>query len=187
MGNNSSNTVSQSRYAEQCGVSRKTVTKWKERGLLVMAGELVDVEQSNAKLKRYRRGGLAKVTNKVTPEELVSRLREMDWKTDFAWSEAAQRKRAEKAANCIGLRVVTSNAPIGDGQWGGFQLRNIKREEREGLDEFTIWAGYGYELSPVSVIEYCREQVEGDPELIEHPDLLHSMARPVGPGDTPED
>jgi len=58
--------MNQAKFAELHGVSRKTVTKWKERGWLVFDGDLVDVEQSNALLKKYRRDGVA-IT--VTPAE----------------------------------------------------------------------------------------------------------------------
>jgi phage terminase Nu1 subunit (DNA packaging protein) len=54
--------MKQSEFAALHGVSRKTVTKWKERGWLVFAGDDVDVEASNAMLKRYRRDGVESVT-----------------------------------------------------------------------------------------------------------------------------
>ncbi|MBB3256875.1 hypothetical protein [Paraburkholderia sp. WP4_3_2] len=54
--------MNQSEFASLHGVSRKTVTKWKERGWLVFAGDEVDVEASNALLKRYRRDGVSPVT-----------------------------------------------------------------------------------------------------------------------------
>lgn len=63
-------TVKQSEFARLHGVTRKTVTKWKTRGWLVMRGDCVDVEASNARLKKYRRDGLpkgGKVTAQVTP------------------------------------------------------------------------------------------------------------------------
>ncbi|WP_175725156.1 hypothetical protein [Burkholderia ambifaria] len=46
--------MNQSQYAARHGVTPKTVTKWKERGWLVFAGDEVDVEASDANLKRYR-------------------------------------------------------------------------------------------------------------------------------------
>lgn len=58
--------MKQSEFAALHSVSRKTVTKWKERGWLVFAGDEVDVEASNANLKRYRRDGVAPVTQVVT-------------------------------------------------------------------------------------------------------------------------
>ncbi|MBB5462887.1 hypothetical protein [Paraburkholderia sp. Cpub6] len=58
--------MNQSEFAALHGVSRKTVTKWKDRGWLVFAGDEVDVEASNALLKRYRRDGVPAVT--PTPE-----------------------------------------------------------------------------------------------------------------------
>ncbi|WP_343618797.1 hypothetical protein [Ralstonia sp.] len=58
--------MKQSEFAALHGVSRKTVTKWKERGWLVFAGDEVDVDASNANLKKYRRDGVAPVTQTVT-------------------------------------------------------------------------------------------------------------------------
>ncbi|MDR5765028.1 hypothetical protein QCE49_27960 [Caballeronia sp. LZ008] len=60
--------MKQSEFAVLHGVSRKTVTKWKERGWLVFAGDEVDVEASNALLKKYRRDGVPTVTHAVTQE-----------------------------------------------------------------------------------------------------------------------
>lgn len=54
--------MNQSEFAALHGVSRKTVTKWKERGWIVFAGDEVDVEASNKLLKRYRRDGVTAVT-----------------------------------------------------------------------------------------------------------------------------
>ncbi|GAB7525336.1 hypothetical protein [Paraburkholderia sp. 2C] len=54
--------MKQSEFAALHGVSRKTVTKWKERGWLVFAGDEVDVDASNAQLKKYRRDGTDAVT-----------------------------------------------------------------------------------------------------------------------------
>jgi len=54
--------MKQSAFAALHGVSRKTVTKWKERGWLVFAGDEVDVEASNALLKKYRRDASESVT-----------------------------------------------------------------------------------------------------------------------------
>lgn len=61
--------VRESEFARQHSVTRNTVMKWKRRGWLVLQGDRVDVEASNARLKRYRRDGLApgaKVTAEVT-------------------------------------------------------------------------------------------------------------------------
>ncbi|ARK81013.1 hypothetical protein BOC40_11820 [Burkholderia pseudomallei] len=58
--------MNQSEFAALHGVSRKTVTKWKERGWLVFAGDEVNVEESNKLLKRYRRDGAPTVTQSVT-------------------------------------------------------------------------------------------------------------------------
>jgi len=67
--------MKQSEFAALHGVSRKTVTKWKERGWLVFAGDEVDVEASNANLKRYRRDGIGSVTHAVTHDGKVTAKR----------------------------------------------------------------------------------------------------------------
>jgi 4-hydroxy-3-methylbut-2-enyl diphosphate reductase IspH len=54
--------MNQSEFAALHGVSRKTVTKWKERGWLVFAGSVLDVEASNALIAKYRRDGIDVVT-----------------------------------------------------------------------------------------------------------------------------
>lgn len=58
--------MNQSEFAALHGVSRKTVTKWKERGWLVFQGDDIDVDASNAYLKKYRRDGVPTVTQSVT-------------------------------------------------------------------------------------------------------------------------
>lgn len=47
--------MNQSDYAKLHGVSRKTVSAWKARGWLVLDGDDVNVEASNANIKRYRK------------------------------------------------------------------------------------------------------------------------------------
>lgn len=54
--------MKQSEFAALHGVSRKTVTKWKERGWLVFVGDRVDADASNALLKKYRTAGADSVT-----------------------------------------------------------------------------------------------------------------------------
>lgn len=55
--------VSISEFASQHAVSRTTVRRWRERGLLAMIADKVDVGPSNRKLAerpRHYRGGAAK-------------------------------------------------------------------------------------------------------------------------------
>ncbi|ATW33131.1 RNA polymerase subunit sigma-70 [Candidatus Williamhamiltonella defendens] len=47
--------MNQSDFAKLHHVSRKTVTTWKARGWLVLGGEDIDVEASNANIERYRK------------------------------------------------------------------------------------------------------------------------------------
>ncbi|MBW9336211.1 hypothetical protein FEE59_22085 [Herbaspirillum sp. RU 5E] len=55
--------LKQAGFATLHGVSRKTVTKWKERGWLVFQDDLVDVDASNTLLKKYRTDVLETVTS----------------------------------------------------------------------------------------------------------------------------
>jgi phage terminase Nu1 subunit (DNA packaging protein) len=59
--------MKQSEFAALHGVSRKTVTTWKQRGWLVFDGDQVDVEASNEMLRKYRRDAGEVVTQPVTP------------------------------------------------------------------------------------------------------------------------
>src|SRR5579859_6990272 len=54
--------VTQADFARIHGVSRKTVTRWKSEGRIVMAGDLVDVEASNASLDSQGRSRVTPVT-----------------------------------------------------------------------------------------------------------------------------
>lgn len=47
--------MNQSDFAKLHGVSRKTVTTWKARGWLLLAGDDIDVEASNANIGRFRK------------------------------------------------------------------------------------------------------------------------------------
>lgn len=47
--------MNQSDFAKLHGVSRKTITTWKARGWLVLAGDDIDVEASNANIERFRK------------------------------------------------------------------------------------------------------------------------------------
>lgn len=55
--------MNQAGFAKLHGVSRKTITAWKTRGWLVLEGEEIVVEASNALIARYRK----KATKKVPP------------------------------------------------------------------------------------------------------------------------
>lgn len=47
--------MNQSEFARLHGVSRKTVTQWKARGWLVLDGDDIDAEASNANIERFRK------------------------------------------------------------------------------------------------------------------------------------
>ncbi|EAQ6361895.1 hypothetical protein DOH76_00025 [Salmonella enterica subsp. enterica serovar Oranienburg] len=58
--------MNQAEFARRHGVSRKTVTQWKERGWLVMNGREIDVEASETMLEKYRK---TVIREDVLPEE----------------------------------------------------------------------------------------------------------------------
>lgn len=65
----------QAEFARMHEVSRKTATQWKARGWLVFKGDRVDVEASNARLKKYRRDGVtqSEKATKVTAKKATRR------------------------------------------------------------------------------------------------------------------
>jgi hypothetical protein len=67
--------ASQAAIARALGLSRKTMTVWKQSGYLVMAGDLVDLAATAAQLRKTHRDGVSLaeklidlVTHAVTPE-----------------------------------------------------------------------------------------------------------------------
>jgi hypothetical protein len=79
-------TISQAAFARMHGVSRKTVTVWKTSGLIVMSGDSVDVESSNARLKRFRSGRHQKARAPVSIAESVPAF-EVPATTSAPWRE----------------------------------------------------------------------------------------------------
>ena len=82
--------IKQTEFAKRRGVSRMAVTKWKASGMLVMRGDLVDVEASDARLKKYRRDGLPKPT-KATPKRGAAKAKAVAPKRGETSSQAAER------------------------------------------------------------------------------------------------
>jgi hypothetical protein len=167
--------VTQADFARRCGVSRKSVTKWKTEGRIVMAGDLVDVAASTEKLRRYRREGLpaglrdpgarvaAPARRRAAPPAVATMTRaELQAAIEAAdmagpprdWSDAAQVARMHAAARTLGLEAMQS--PVrDDGHHGGWQLRDATTAPGASITD-AIVAGYGYELEPFEVIEACR-------------------------------
>ncbi|CAB3775823.1 hypothetical protein [Pararobbsia alpina] len=181
--------VSQAEYARRLGITRAAVAQWKSAGRLVLEGSKVNVEASDARLKKYRRAGLpedneaAKSVKRGRPSvkqgqesvkqagrlnaepvcltcvEVMRRLAELDWTQTFDWSEAAQDERARLAAQCLGWQAVRSDVRD-DGHWGGYQLRISSYVAAHGLTEDAIPAGHGFELDVWAVLKACRAELE---------------------------
>jgi hypothetical protein len=87
--------VTQAVFSRMCRTSRKTVTRWKQEGRLVMRGQEVDVEATAENMKRTSRRGSPIV---LTPEEAAA---------PFARSRVTRSPAAQKA-------VPTSHPDIAD-------------------------------------------------------------------------
>jgi len=193
--------ISQAEYGRRLGVSRASISQWKKAGKLILQGEQVDVEATDALLKRHRRAGLPDVDTEnqsvkrgrpsvkqsdqlnnqsacLTLNEIARRLQELDWQQSFEWSNEARAERARLAAECIGWEAVESQQRD-DGHHGGFQLRIPKPNPCHG-----IAAGYGFELSAEEVLYECRDEIlpslddDGEDLHTVRLDLLHMLAKP---------
>ncbi|WP_433693233.1 hypothetical protein [Paraburkholderia phenoliruptrix] len=98
--------MNQSQYAARHGVSPKTVTKWKERGWLVFAGDEVDVEASDANVKRYRTKAAEVVSQSAegkskgkTTAGVTRGLRKVTMREGETPAEAAVRQLVATGAN----------------------------------------------------------------------------------------
>ncbi|RQV69412.1 hypothetical protein DF024_00340 [Burkholderia cenocepacia] len=176
--------MSLAEYARRVGKSRAAMTQWKKAGRLVMQGDQVDVEASDAWLKKYRRDGMPEITGDATTvkrgrpsvkqhvedgqqlnteptcltcDEIEARLAALDWKQAFDWSVEVQGERAKRAAQCVGLVAIESDLRD-DGHWGGFQLRNPACQDQASTD--AVIAGFGFELSASEVVKHCRYEIE---------------------------
>lgn len=177
--------VTQAEHARRCGVSRKSVTIWKSRGLLKLDGDLVDFEASykgerwHASAAKFHKTATTEPTpsqgaaersssvrktsppklTKMTRGEVASRLRGLDWTGTFDWSETAMHDRTVRAAAVAGLEAVQS--PLDDdGHWGGYQLRNLAVQAvHGGLCFEAVAAGFGFELDTFQALAECREHL----------------------------
>ena len=206
--------VTQAVFSRMCCTTRKTVTKWKQEGRLVMCGQKVDVEATAEKMERtFHRGspivlppeqatkqrtkpeapsatsGVAGVAQRLLCVDIEAKLEALDWKQTFDWSDAAQEERVARAAECVGLLAVRSEIRD-DGHWGGFQLRIRGELDRTPLREDAIAAGFGFELTHWDALEKIRGEIvafdEDDEETV-RPDLLPLLARPWAEYDKPVD
>jgi hypothetical protein len=100
--------MKQSEFASLHGVSRKTVTKWKERGWLVFAGDEVNVEESNKLLKRYRRDGIPVVTEPASKPSRGNKRQSVTQAAKGVTLEAGE--SAGDAAN----RILSGNVELLD-------------------------------------------------------------------------
>lgn len=93
--------VSQAAFSKICNTSRKTVTAWKQGGKLVMEDGLVNVEATEARMKKYRSTGSPVVT---LPENSVTQGRKGNKKGNNSSVTIEPGERPEEAA----VRVLIS-------------------------------------------------------------------------------
>jgi phage terminase Nu1 subunit (DNA packaging protein) len=100
--------MNQSEFAVLHGVSRKTVTKWKERGWLVFDGDDLNADESNKLLKRYRRDGTPAVTQPVTSKPKGNK------RTTVAEVGATVSLGADESADELAGRILTGSVQLLD-------------------------------------------------------------------------
>ncbi len=100
--------MNQAEFARRHGVSRKTVTQWKERGWLVMNGREIDVEASETILEKYRK---TVIREDVLPEE--ERLSPTDddaYQDDGSGEDMSPDKVAERIMLATGATMSLDEA-----------------------------------------------------------------------------
>lgn len=146
--------MNQSEFAALHGVSRKTVTKWKERGWLVFAGDEVDVDASNKLLKRYRRDGAPSVTRPVTQEPKGNKRKTV------AQVAAEETIRAGESADEAAGRILGGNVQLLD-----FDEARCFKENYLGLKaqlEYEQKAGSLVELETATAILFEEFRAQRD-------------------------
>lgn len=100
--------MNQAEFARRHGVSRKTVTQWKERGWLVMNGREIDVEASDAMLEKYRK---TVIRDDVLPEaENPPRTDDDDYQDDGGGEDMSPDKVAERIMLATGATMSLDEA-----------------------------------------------------------------------------
>ncbi|PHM22659.1 hypothetical protein [Xenorhabdus budapestensis] len=88
--------MNQSDFAKLHGVSRKTITVWKSRGWLVMEGDEIDVDASNANIERYRK---SPSTAETKPKLKKEKKQHVDESVDESPTQTAERLIREIGAD----------------------------------------------------------------------------------------
>ena len=180
--------VSQAEFARMCEVSRKTVTMWRNEQKLVLQGKQVDVEATDAYMKRYHRTGSAiknpaskivtpapaKVTNQssqahfVTPKGNKSPALTTVGEAEAQLLDLDWTQEFDWSPEALDQRARQAAQCIGweavtspaedDGHWGGYQLR-IPAYMADGLHDGAIAGGFGFELDAFDVLCLVREHI----------------------------
>lgn len=100
--------MNQAEFARRHGVSRKTVTQWKERGWLVMNGREIDVDASEAMLEKYRK---TVIREDVLPEEeRLPRTDDDEYQDDGGGEDMSPDKVAERIMLATGATMSLDEA-----------------------------------------------------------------------------
>ncbi|EED4922685.1 hypothetical protein WP05_10270 [Salmonella enterica subsp. arizonae] len=100
--------MNQAEFARRHGVSRKTVTQWKERGWLVMNGREIDVDASDAMLEKYRK---TVIREDVLPdEERLPPTDDDEYQDDGGGEDMSPDKVAERIMLATGATMSLDEA-----------------------------------------------------------------------------
>ncbi|HFD8837214.1 TPA: hypothetical protein ACF67X_005014 [Salmonella enterica] len=100
--------MNQAEFARRHGVSRKTVTQWKERGWLVMNGREIDVDASDAMLEKYRK---TVIREDVLPEaESLPPTDDDEYQDDGGGEDMSPDKVAERIMLATGATMSLDEA-----------------------------------------------------------------------------
>jgi hypothetical protein len=199
--------VSRREFARLAGCNEKQVRRSIDRGALLVTTEgKLDVAQIatewrtprvdskpavvKAAVRRSERGAdIPAAPSNVRADVRIDvrtqadlALADLDWTVQRDWSESAQHQRVMDAAACVGFVALKKAGPVGDGNWGEYQLRH--GDASEVLVDHDILLGFGYERENWEVIEYCRREVThgslwNQAQVVPRPDLLHALAMPI--------
>lgn len=117
----------------------------------------------------------------LTAAEIERRLRELDWRQNFAWTDDAQRQRARLGAMCAGFEAVESDLSD-DAHWNNFQLRDPRLIIGNEMTVDVVMVGYGYEATAAEVLAVCRAEIGlSDDDDPSDADISYDIVLPLLP------
>ena len=106
-------TVKLAAYAQMHGVTRQAAYKWRDKGLLVFVGDLIDVEASNERITRYRDPALGRAHTTRGPKAAAPRKS----RSGNVGEPLATREPPGGRVNRAGATPAPSEMPPSDPVW----------------------------------------------------------------------